>query len=582
MENLKKLSLTQAKDEIARLEALLKKKEAALEKATRSKQEAEKANRAKDEFLANMSHDLRTPLTGIIGMADVLKNKLTDPSDQHNIHLLQESGQRLLSLCNGILEIISAEKINEEEIEQVAVDLGQEVLGVFRLEMPAFKLKGIDIAIDLDPTIPQFVITDRIKLQRILLNLVGNAIKFTEKGKISIALRKLNRRKEKLLLEFAITDTGIGIPKELQKKIFERFFRISPSHKGMYTGHGIGLHVIKKYVELLGGEVRLESGQKNGSTFFFTLLVEIDPTKNETLGDLDMPSLVAKLTGSSQKTSALTKEQQGINKNSLQLLIVEDDVTALLALKAMLEQTEYRVTGAQTSEEGFNLATSSNFDLIITDIGLSGNSGVEMAKQIREFQLRHNQQQVPIIALTGQASLAEEQACLQAGINKLITKPIRLEALHEILYSFNKIPQDESFQPKKPSKKDLPQTEADMLNLERFPLLDIELAKDQLGGDLELVKTILTSLAQVTPQDRERIVAAHEETNWYRVGRLAHKMKGGAIYCGTTRMVYASQYLERYHKAGEIKLLEDLYQQLIQVIDQTMAAVTSWLKKPAN
>src|SRR3990167_9845781 len=231
-----------------------------LEKELRiAKEKAESASQAKSEFIANMSHDIRTPLTGIIGLSRILEEEATTLEEKQHARWVQESGERLLSLLNGVLDIVANDRANENDVRLETFDLYQVVQNVLELERAAVKARQLDIKTHFEGKVPHYVISDKMKLHRIILNLVGNAIKFTKKGHISIGVKLISVEKNIAYIEFQIEDTGIGIPDELQAKVFERFFKVSSSYKGIYTGNGIGLNIAKKFVELLGGNIALKS-----------------------------------------------------------------------------------------------------------------------------------------------------------------------------------------------------------------------------------------------------------------------------------------------------------------------------------
>jgi len=240
-----------------------------------AKNMAEAASRAKSEFIANMSHDLRTPLAGIVGMSELLQGDVDNQKQKQYAAWVNESGEQLLGLLNGILDVVSADNIKENDIQEETFELVQCLQDLIRLEIPSAQLKGLSLKTKIAPDVPPYLHTDRTKLHRILLNLLGNAIKFTENGEITIEVDTLNTSDGRVHLQFRVNDTGIGIPDHLQDKVFDRFYRVNPSHKGVYSGHGIGLHIAQSYVKLLGGEIKLHSQDNVGTTFYFDLNLKI-------------------------------------------------------------------------------------------------------------------------------------------------------------------------------------------------------------------------------------------------------------------------------------------------------------------
>ncbi len=543
-----------------------------------AKEAAEAANRAKNEFIANMSHDMRTPLTGIVGMSSLLKQEVKEEDAKQHAQWLCDSGEQLLILCNSILDIISAENINESDIKIESFDLRQDILDACRLEAPAIKLKGLGLAINIDPIIPQYIITDRTKLNRVLLNLLGNAIKFTEKGHITIKVQQVTCEEGNIYLEFSITDTGIGIADEMQAKVFDRLFRVSPSYKGSYQGHGVGLHIVQKYVELLGGKIQINSSLGKGSTFSFSLSVKMDPNQSSSPVCFDLTAFYRELnilktpSAISKKDTQVAVETDTSANNLPHVLLVEDNLVALRLVESIAKQAGCRVTSAIDGEQALELALSTDFDLIITDIGLPGISGNELTAQIRTHEQASNKQPIPIVGLTAHAMAVAEKECLGSGMNRVFSKPMNLSTMKDILTMFI-VPGDS------PLGYDLPDSEEKLFALDVFPLLDIEEGATALGSLATLKELLVMMEKDSLPADEASIKQAYDAKDWDRIEKLAHKIKGGAVYCGTVRLRYACQYLERCRKAGHSALLEKLYLQLVTVLDDTKQSINVWLQQ---
>ncbi|CDZ77795.1 Autoinducer 2 sensor kinase/phosphatase LuxQ [Legionella massiliensis] len=381
--------------------------------------ELEKQNRLKTEFLANMSHDIRTPLTGVIGLSKLLEKMVQDSEQKKYAQWLGESGKQLLNMLNVILDTISGENIDEANLKEEPFELKQIIQEIYYLELPSTLTKGIELKTHIDTKIPPCFVSDHIKIRRILLNLLGNAIKFTQAGDIKIEVKLLNQEKKHSLLNFSVTDTGSGIPYELQDKVFDRFFRLAPSNQGTYTGRGLGLDIAQSYVNLLGGKILLTSTPEVGTTFYFDLLLKIGDIKQIPLANNETVS----------QSSTAKNERPA---NTLKLLLVEDNQIALLALEAVVNQAGFRYSTAVDGESALDLVKSEAFDLIITDLGLPGLSGVDLAKRIRKFEKMHDRRPVPIIGLTGHSESKIKDKCIKAGMNDAITKPISPEILEKI------------------------------------------------------------------------------------------------------------------------------------------------------
>ncbi|KTD23576.1 sensory box histidine kinase/response regulator [Legionella lansingensis] len=528
----------------------------------KAKEQAELSNKAKTEFIANMSHDIRTPVSGIIGISKLLEERFEHPEEKQYAHWINESGQQLLSLLNSVLDIISASHSLEKDLIEEEFDLHQTLKNLVNLELPTIKLKGLELKLDFDPKIKNAIITDRTKLVRILLNLIGNAIKFTDKGSVGVNVREVETLDDHQLLEFTIWDTGIGIPAELQQQVFERFYRVNPSYKGKYDGHGVGLHIVRNYLTLLGSEIKLESEPEVGTKVTFILRVKL----GEPLSISDSSS-----TSSEHEIRRMDKRLEVAT-----ILLVEDNPVALRIAESLIQRTGCRYVSALNGEEALSLIGKNDFDLVLTDIGLPGMSGQELSAAIRSLP-ETNKNSIPIIGLTAHAVKKVEEDCLKAGMDKILTKPLSIRILQDILEDFLTNKKFKASIPPGYLGYELPETEQDLFKLENFPLFDANTALINLGSK-ETVKELLDiMLHDNLPQEELDLRKAYQEKRWDNIEKIAHKLKSSALYCGTIKLRYACQYLERYRKAGHLRLQEELYHQLHAVIMETKKAIQDWL-----
>lgn len=546
-----------------------------------AKEIAESANQAKTEFIANMSHDIRTPLSGIIGMSHFLEENTDDPEEKQYALWVNQSGEQLLKLLNGVLDVVSAAHLSEGDIVAESIDLRQSIEDIVRLERPTIHAKHLEFKVDIDDSVPQYIICDRFKLNRILLNLVGNAIKFTQKGYIELAIKQISQSGRTVILRFSVRDTGPGIPKSLQSKVFEQFYRISPSYKGDHHGHGIGLHIAEKYVALLGGQIQLESVEGQGTTFFFTLPLTIGQEEKA------VPStrLSQKIKQSSSRRISNPHDKKistSINSSPLAtLLLIEDNEIALRMIEVTAEKSGCHYVSTNNGEDALQLAKSKKFDLIITDIGLPGISGNELTRQIRKWEECEDKKPIPIIGLTAHGLTEAENESLKAGMNQVISKPIKLTVLQSVLAQF--LPQKEGLSSSTEAEKqflglDLPDTKEELFKLDGYPLLDVQEGISNLGEEIILRDLLNSMISEEIPKTITRLEEAYKAQNWESIEKLAHHFKSAALYCGTTRLKYACQYVERYRKAGHEELLDELYHQLINVIQKTNHHIREWLK----
>jgi len=527
------------------------------EELRQAKEAAEAASHAKSVFLANMSHDIRTPLTGIIGMANLLQEDEACEEKKQYARWLAESGEQLLSLLNNVLEVVSADNLSEQDMRAGWFDLRVCLQSLVQLEMPMIKVKNLVLKVEVDENIPQTIYTDRSKLHRILLNLISNAIKFTDQGTITLQVKSLSCKEEEMTLCFSVKDTGAGIAQDNLNKIFDRFYRISPSYKGMHSGHGVGLHIAKQFTEALGGYLTVESEEGVGSKFKLII-----PVKAKASSSTD--KAIQPATESTQSFATLTKEAPN-------LLLVEDNPIALHMLETIAQKNQCRFMTATSGEEAFSLATNTDFDLIVTDIGLPGISGIELTRQLRAWEKEQQKRSTAIVGLTAHARDEAESDCIEAGMQQVFTKPVTLNILQQALKN---IPLGKT---QSSLGADLPATEAALFTLEKYPLLDHHEGMTNLGSKSILIELLQLMINKELPVEKVKLQETHNKQDWKNIENLAHKLKSSALYCGTIRLKMACQYLERSQKADLIVHQEKLYQQLLQIIDETSVTIECWL-----
>ena len=511
---------------------------------------AEESSRAKTEFIANMSHDIRTPLTGIINFSRYLKEEegLSVEARKELAEDTYHASEQLLILLNGVLDVVSSDTAIDNEIKHKNFDLFLMLDDLIQLEKPAVKSHKLELRQYFDPKIPRYIVSDKTKLHRILLNLIGNAIKFTEKGYIELRAQIKSKTETQVTIVFAVKDTGIGIPKESQDQIFDRFYKVNPSYKGKYTGSGIGLHIVQKYTQLLGGEIKFHSQYGKGSTFFVTLTCPIGEAVEE-----------------EQHNAPNLKQVVDTSQSSVKILVIEDNLVALKSLKLLLLPYKLQVMEAKTAEEAFELVKEDWFDLIITDIGLPEMQGDELVEKIRHFEKAKARKRSLIVALSGHAVNQEmDEVYKRVGMDEIYQKPIVPAQLEKLLH-----PLIQKNQELKPIILDSSDTEKQLFDLDRYPLLDLNLGTNILGSE-EIAKSILADLRKdgIEP-DLGNLTNAYAKGDWETISALAHKMKGGASL-GTIRLYHAFLNMERYKQARPNHCAEVLYAQMLQVIDETL------------
>jgi signal transduction histidine kinase/ActR/RegA family two-component response regulator len=378
-----------------------------------AKEMAEAANRAKSAFLANMSHELRTPMNGVLGMLDMAKRRMADPAGLDQLGKAKTAATNLLAVLNDILDLSKIEA-DRMVLEEEPLQLADVITNLYGILSHKATEKGLHLITDLpDKLIRMPLKGDPLRLGQILVNLVGNAIKFTQQGEVVLRIGSLGETTEAAQIRFEVSDTGIGIETEAQSRLFQSFEQADNSMTRRYGGTGLGLAICKRLVQLMDGEIGVESKPGRGSTFWFVV-----PLKKRDPG-VTMPALT-----SSPKTAEgrLQTEYQGTC-----ILLAEDEPITQEVSRCLLEDAGLRVDVAEDGEQALTLARQNTYALILMDMQMPRMNGLEAAQAIRAGSLNTT---TPILAMTANAFDEDKDACLAAGMNEHISKPVDPEKLY--------------------------------------------------------------------------------------------------------------------------------------------------------
>jgi signal transduction histidine kinase/CheY-like chemotaxis protein len=368
---------------------------------------AKSADKAKSLFLANMSHEIRTPLNGIIGMSNLLHDIVETEEQKQKVSVIEYSAETLISLVNDILDFSKIEA-GKLELDIDHFNIHELIVKTFNLFTQKTDEKAIFFNYTIADNVPLYVESDQIRIRQILINLINNAVKFTDKGGVQVIVSNISPDESTLLLRIEVIDTGIGISRDNQSQLFSAFTQTDASFTRKFGGTGLGLAISKHLVHLLGGEIGVESEPDIGSNFWFSIAARqgVEPVK-------------------------VAEKNRNNDFRNLNILLVEDNSVNILVASQVIEKAGYSVTVAKNGKEAFESYRNHKFDLILMDIMMPEMDGLQATWLIRQHEAEIGAAAVPIVALTANVVKDDQMKYLQAGMNDFISKPIRPDALIE-------------------------------------------------------------------------------------------------------------------------------------------------------
>ena len=502
--------------------ALLKEGFAASQKFQAEKERrmrAETSRRFKEQFLANMSHEIRTPMNAVVGITNLLLKKTPRPDQTEYLQIVKQSAQNLLVIINDILDLSKIEA-GKMELENKPFSIRQTLQNVVKMLDFKAKDKGLQLLLEIDEKVPEAVSGDMARLSQVLMNLVGNAIKFTEEGEVRLSASTANTSNGQVEVSFAIADTGIGIEAEKLQSIFDTFSQADSSINRRFGGTGLGLSISKQLVELQGGTLKAESEWQKGSTFSFTIPYKIAKTS-----DLQSQSDANQLDGSDQPLK------------QLRILLVEDNefnqIVAVDTLTLLIEDLQIDI--AENGQIATEQIQKKPYNIVLMDVSMPIMNGYEATTYIRQ-KLPAPLCHIPIMAMTASATTAEIERCFEVGMNEYIAKPFLeeelLKKLKQLLYNSTSSPKDK-IQNNATQKQTTSGSVLNMAFLEKFTKKDPK----------KMAKYINIFLKNA-PSQLDSINEHLEAHNWNQLRASAHSLKSQLRYMGVFPLQETIQTIE--------------------------------------
>tara|TARA_Y100000588_G_scaffold140181_1_gene154176 strand:- start:775 stop:2238 length:1464 start_codon:yes stop_codon:yes gene_type:complete len=485
------------------------------------------------------------------------------------------SSHALLDLMDEVLEAV---RVSSGEIPQLKkkFSLQKTLQNILNLNQAKAASKHLDFSLEYDDAFPSYVLGDNVRIHRIGLELVANALNFTDNGFVKLKAECAKETESQVILKLTVEDSGLGIPPEKQQEIFLQFKRLVPSYKGIYKGAGLGLAVIKQFIDDVKGEIYVESTPQKGAAFTCIIplqkpLLDDDVGVEDTLEDELCASSIALATNASNDKN----QPQDGRPYAHRVLVVEDNFIAQKVAQSLVQSLQCQVDVASNGKEALERWQQNEYDLIFMDIGLPDMDGYQVTHHIRVQEVAKNRH-TPIIALTAHVGDENKQRCIEAGMNAVLSKPLTQKSAEDTLNAFLPAKQKEKREQANVPASDLPEQDQKLFELDEFPLFDKEEGVKTAGSEEMLMEMLKLTMATL-PEDCDLMVVAHKGNDWEGAQKIAHKIKGGALYIGAVRMKMACQYFERYFKCGKQALLEDLFQQALNAIHDTEKVIQEQL-----
>ena len=549
----------------------VRKKAAESEAMRREKEIADSANRAKSEFLANMSHEIRTPINAVLGMNEMILREGKDPAVARYARNIRSAGKTLLDLINDVLDL---SKIESGKIEIVESDyrLSDLLRNAVNMAKPRAEGKGLSFGFAVDGTLPDALFGDMTRVQQIVVNLLTNAAKYTEKGSVRFSVSgEKDEDAGTVALRFVVEDTGIGIRDEDKEKLFKQFERLDSVRNRSVEGTGLGLAITKRLANLMGGDVVFESTYGVGSVFTATLPQKIDG--GEAIGDF-----AARLSEASDEPAYRT----AFVAPEARLLVADDNEMNLMVVEGLLKKTKVQIDAVTDGQAVLDRLAESRYDAVLLDHRMPGMDGVETLHAAKKLP---NAEGTPFLILTADAVVGMREQFLGEGFDDYLAKPLDGATLEWTLMRY--LPKDKVLPAGETPAEETPAAPEPQAREpeEELPVLDRALGLQYSAGDKEFYRELSQMFADVYPKKRQQIETAFREENWDDYVTYTHALKSSSLSIGGRRLSEAAKKAEALgkcvladsaeapEKAETLALIRENQEKLMELYDDLVGRI---------
>lgn len=520
--------------------------------------EAMQLSLAKSQFMSYLGHEIRTPVNGILGYLSLLDShsNLGEEEAKEFMRNAKMSAESLLDLLNSILDLTKIESGRMElyEVDFNLIDLIDQAISI---NLSKIREKGIYISKEVDTKIPHILRGDATRIKQIFVNLINNAVKFTEKGKIEIYCRLESIEENSIVIMSSVRDTGIGIPKDKLGSLFKAFTQLDPSHSSKYGGSGLGLMICKEFVNMMGGTISVDSALNQGTTFYFTLSVkkkiEIPIRENIMKSEGRFSLKDYEIETKTPFDGDLIKKRKQYS-----ILVAEDNVVNQKVILRMLSELGFQAEAVTDGNEAIEAVRNKKWDLVLMDVQMPIIDGLEATRQIRE--IRDSASKIPIVALTAHALKEDKEKCLKAGMNDYLSKPINLKQLSKILDSWLNIEAG-----LKEKKQPEVQPQKNVFDLQRFTEMSL--------GDISFQRELLMDFFEDLDQRLSKLNNFVKEKELEGLIKEVHTIKGSSYSLGAVRIGEEALGIELSGKSEDWDSILERMQTLKSTITETKETI---------